>query len=167
MKNSSEVKDCDLVLWFDGGFNWADGSGAYAWALSTVNGKVLRQGSGIVASADVPSPNSSEWEGLLNGILSLVASKKQPGKLYIHGDSALVIKQLKRRWKCHKPHLARYRDRCLKLLGGLKNTTWEARWVPRERNVFVDGLVRAEFGRLYRTSVVLGEIVVDRGRWSR
>ncbi len=126
------------TLYFDGSCEPTNpgGTAAYGWVLYTPDGIVASSGSGVHCRGQGATNNVAEWAGVEAGVKHFTSAGLNGG-LLIKGDSRLVIYQLTGRYRCHKPHLAAFRDRVLDLLEGVN---WSALWIPREKNTEADAL---------------------------
>jgi ribonuclease HI len=57
----------------------------------------------------------------------------------IKGDSMLVVNQINQQWKCKDENIKRLRDKCLRLLDGVR---FNISHVPRNQNKTADSLTR-------------------------
>lgn len=125
------------------------GTMGWGWTLArpgeaTVDGKGA---SALVGAAGERTNNAAEYYALGYGLAHCSTIAKIAGPcsdLTILGDSQVVIYQLFGKYQCHKPHLARLRDRCLSLIAEM-GADWKAEWIPREQNEAADRLSRAAF----------------------
>lgn len=118
-------------IYFDGGGSgqWAYGSWEVEWNgfKKRVQRRSFKHHAGCTS-------NVAEYLALL-GALEWLKTVKDKGqyRVRIHGDSLLVINQIKRVWRTRKDHLACLRDEVIGLLrefGG-----WEALWHRRINSV--------------------------------
>jgi len=82
----------------------------------------------------VRSNNIAEYEALiflLRELRERGAMKGIRGRYLIHGDSQLIIRQMRGEYRVTKPHLQRLHAEARKLCSGLDV---EFRWVPRGKN---------------------------------
>lgn len=79
--------------------------------------------------------NEAEYEALI--LLLEEASRRELKSLAVHGDSRLVICQMKGEWKIKEPRLKALAGKALSLTEGMRVTF---AWVPRERNSQADAL---------------------------
>lgn len=134
-----------LTLYFDGACEPNPGGwGVYGWALLAADGQVFAHGHGVAMRPGPDSTNNvAEYVALGKGLRHL-SDRGWRGELDVRGDSQLVIKQLGGDWACNKPALVKLRDRCADLLAGVA-TLAVLTWVPRDDNVFCDGLARLAY----------------------
>ena len=136
----------ELVLHFDGACEPNPGRGAWGWVLD-VPGRGRFSDLGVCAGR--VTNNVAEWTALGKGVRYVFdhAAEFAGGRLVVCGDSKLVIDQATGRNQCHKPQLARLRDRVLELCSGLDAAGFPPvvfAWVRREENAAADALsVRA------------------------
>lgn len=144
-----------LALYFDGAAEPTNpGVPAYGWAVvNPEDGEVVASDSG--SPAEHGTNNFAEYCALGCG-LRWLADRGWTGHLSIFGDSMLVIKQIRREYRCNLEHLQKLRQRCWDLLETLGGD-YEATWIPREQNTFCDDLTK-------RVYVERGVRVTDRSK---
>lgn len=136
----------EMVLHFDGACEPNPGFGAWGWTLD-VPGRGRSSDSGVCDGR--VTNNVAEYTALGKGLRRVLdhAEGLTGLRLVVCGDSQMVIKQVRGEYQCHKPHLAKLRDRVLAICGELEAAGFPPvvfEWVPRERNADADGLsVRA------------------------
>ena len=81
--------------------------------------------------------NVAEYEALVLGLK--VLKDLQARKVYIYGDSELIINQVKGRYQAKHPRLRSYIDLVLDLLESFKE--YHLSVIPRKENVIVDAMV--------------------------
>jgi ribonuclease HI len=86
--------------------------------------------------------NVAEYRGLLSGLAACI--KNRIDVVYIFSDSQLVTNQVNQVWKVRNDTLRKHRNKALELLSHFKE--WNISWVPREKNVYADRLVKLAFG---------------------
>jgi ribonuclease HI len=102
-------------------------------------------GRGVVSSGGPLSTNNvAEWVALGKGLRHLLDNFFGAPSLQIYGDSKLVIEQLKGIYRCNKPQLIHFRDRCREILAAF-TLNWTATWIPREENSRADELSRLAY----------------------
>jgi ribonuclease HI len=74
-------------------------------------------------------------------------SKDFDDKVYIYGDSALVINQMSGAWKMNRGYYIPIAKRCQAKLADLKEmgVKFVLSWVPRQKNSYADELSKREF----------------------
>lgn len=135
------------TLYFDGACEPINPGGVATggWVIFDDGQQLLGQ-SQVFKRGDGATNNYAEWCALGCGLKAflehrdLILSKK----LFIYGDSMLVINQLNGKWKCNKEHLRKLRDRCKELLVSI-DLPWSAEWIPREKNEESDALSREAY----------------------
>ncbi|XP_012448576.1 uncharacterized protein LOC105771719 [Gossypium raimondii] len=80
--------------------------------------------------------NMVEYEACIMGIGAAIERKIKI--LEVHGDSALVIYQLKGEWEMRDPKLVRYRKLVLKLIEEFDSVTFS--YLPRDKNQMANAL---------------------------
>ena len=137
-----------IELYFDGAcepFN-PGGTASYGWLIKK-NGKELKSGHGVVGSGEGMTNNVAEYSGLIYGLEEFLKLNLQE-KLFIKGDSNMVINMVsgkwgwnkkKSKWQPHEklPHLKELLNQALSLV---KKIEYEVEWIPREENKEADAL---------------------------
>jgi len=131
-----------IELFFDGACEPVNpgGTASYGWLIKQ-NGKILKSGFGIVGKGAGMTNNVAEYNGLIKGLEEFIKLGIKE-KLYIKGDSNMVINMVSGQWGWNKkktkwsphskmPHLKTLLDEALKLLDKINH---EIKWVPREQN---------------------------------
>ncbi|KAG8474852.1 hypothetical protein CXB51_031494 [Gossypium anomalum] len=80
--------------------------------------------------------NMAEYEACIMGIRA--AKERKIRTLEVHGDSALVIYQLRGEWETRDPKLINYRKEVLELLEEFDNVTFNC--LPRDKNQMANAL---------------------------
>ncbi len=137
-----------IELYFDGACEPVNpgGTAAYGWLL-VQDGTNFAEGSGIIGSGEGMTNNVAEYRGVIEGVKAFKASGRQ-GKLYIRGDSNLVVSMIAKKWGWNRkktkwiphddaPHLKLLLDEVHVLLQGVD---YEIAWIPREKNFAADRL---------------------------
>lgn len=137
-----------IMLGFDGG-NASD-LACYAYVTWLIDGeKVLVVGSGQGKCHDTLQTNNvAEWSGVMYGLMNVVGvvvtlkRETKIDKLFIHGDSQLVLRQLSGEYSVTREHLKFYYDKCRALVRRIEQEgiQVEIGWVAREQNTFPDRL---------------------------
>jgi ribonuclease HI len=141
-----------IELYFDGACEPVNpgGTAAYGWLLMK-NGKILREGYGIVGAGEGMTNNVAEYRGVIEGLKAfrqLEAESSASEKLSIRGDSNLVVSMIAKKWGWNRkktrwvphddsPHLRVLLDEAHVLLEGLD---YDIQWIPREKNAEADRL---------------------------
>ncbi|MEG3437333.1 ACT domain-containing protein [Pannus brasiliensis CCIBt3594] len=123
------------TLYFDGGSRGNPGIAAGAAVL------VLTDRQNVTVSQYLPraTNNEAEYTGLLIGLEK--ARELGVKKLKIHGDSQLVINQVKGTWKLKSENLRSLLTRVKKLLTEFEKV--ELEWIERARNHLADAAANA------------------------
>ncbi|XP_057417380.1 uncharacterized protein LOC130711680 [Lotus japonicus] len=140
------------------------------WVLS-VDGSSNESGSGAGVSIESPdkmlieqslkfgfkaSNNQSEYEALIAG-LRLAIELGVP-KLYIKGDSQLVVKQVRGEYQVKDPQLSKYLEIVQRLMQAIGHVRIEH--IPRSQNERADALAKlASTGRLGNYQTVIQEVL--------
>jgi len=124
-----------LDLYFDGSIKGGNPGGiaSFAWLLLN-NGEEVAKGNGIALEGPDATNNIAEWAGCVAGLKYLRGLNWQ-GELTIYGDSQLVINQLLKFYQVKKETLRPYYKEAQAIL---ENMTWDAKWIPRDKNSFCD-----------------------------
>lgn len=144
----------DFVLGFDGGN--AKQLAMYGYILMTSQDDprggspvltVVAEGYGKCHDQEQTN-NVAEWSALMYGLMAVlpqivtIKREHEIGKLYLHGDSQLVLYQLSGKYGCTKAHLRYYLNKCQAIVKRIEQegvkviTDWE----KRERNSGPDSL---------------------------
>lgn len=137
-----------LTIHFDGACEPTNPGGVATcgWIIRDANGAAINTGSKFVCRGLGATNNVAEYCALgfaLNWLASVKTALPAECHLDIHGDSKLVICQVKGEWACNRDHLRKLRDRCRELLAQFKTHTLE--WIPREANGTADALSRQAY----------------------
>ncbi|XP_057426101.1 uncharacterized protein LOC130719494 [Lotus japonicus] len=140
------------------------------WVLS-VDGSSNESGSGAGVSIESPdkmliekslkfgfraSNNQSEYEALIAGLRLAIELGVQ--KLYIKGDSQLVVKQVRGEYQVKDPQLSKYLEIVQRLMQAIEHVRIEH--IPRSQNECADALAKlASTGRLGNYQTVIQEIL--------
>jgi len=130
------------LLFFDGGIR--NGLMAYGYLAYDIKdkSKILFKGSNTCGAG---SSNIAEYRALIAGLRECIKNKIK--KVYIFGDSQLIIKQVNGAFKVNKQELKKHRDYILKLLE--KFDDWSLQWIPRTENRKADALVCQVFEKRF------------------
>jgi len=129
----------DFVLGFDGGN--AQNLACYGYVIWTVSDKeITTVGEGYgKCHDDLQTSNVAEWSALMYGLMAvlpqIVTIKREHkiAKLFLHGDSQLVLRQLTGEYGVTQPHLKFYYGKCRKIVQRIEQegveviTHWEGR----------------------------------------
>ncbi|XP_057452760.1 uncharacterized protein LOC130744605 [Lotus japonicus] len=140
------------------------------WVLS-VDGSSNESGSGAGVSIESPdkmlieqslkfgfraSNNQSEYEALIAGLRLAIELGVQ--KLYIKGDSQMVVKQVRGEYQVKDPQLYKYLEIVQRLMQAIGHVRIEH--IPRSQNERADALVKlASTGRLGNYQTVIQEVL--------
>ncbi|MFB6103489.1 MAG: ribonuclease HI [Halobacteriaceae archaeon] len=119
-------------LYFDGASRGNPGPAAIGWVLATADGIVAEAGERIGRKTN----NQAEYEALIQGLRA--ARDHGFDRVDLHGDSKLVVEQLRGTWDTNDPTLREHRVTALELLSDFED--WSATHVPRELNDRADDL---------------------------
>ena len=130
-----------LTIHFDGSClpKNPGGTAVGAWVLKNEDG-LLAKHSDVACKGTGATNNIAEWHALRSG-LQYIKEHYSDAELDIRGDSQLVIYQLNRIYQCTKPHLQAYLYDCQAIL---KDFTWSATWIPRNKNKEADALSKGK-----------------------
>jgi ribonuclease HI len=106
------------------------------------NEAVLRH-SDFIAAAQFNSNNVAEYLGLEQILIFLKDYSCEENKIFIYGDSKLVINQMTGKWRIKFGYYKEAALRCKKLIGTI-NKELVFTWIPREINQFADDLSKGK-----------------------
>lgn len=117
------------TVWFDGACLGNPGPmGAGAVVQAGAERKVLSRAFGLGTN------NKAEYHGLILGLRHALAMGADT--VTVHGDSELVLRQLKGEYGVKSPGLKPLHEEARMLLGKFRHARLE--WVPREQNAEAD-----------------------------
>jgi ribonuclease HI len=131
----------DYVLIFDGGSRGNPGQGYGSYAITRTQDGAQRLER--LHLGDGYTNNEAEYDSLIAALQDLLArieeAERQPQEfsLEIRGDSALVINQVRGKWKAKEPRMKARRDQCLRLVRQFGVVVFKLQ--PREESVRVLG----------------------------
>jgi ribonuclease HI len=132
----------EYLAWFDGACEPVNpgGTATFGVVIKDKDCTVLLKEHGLVGKGSQMSDNVAEYGGVLH-ILKYLSSRP-PGRVTIHGDSNLVINQLKGKWRIRKGLYRSIAIEANELLAHLHGLGWQVSlsWVPREQNEECDAL---------------------------
>lgn len=133
-----------ILIYFDGLCEPKNprGIATYAYIIKDELGQKLEEGFGLAAKPFTAQStnNVAEYAGAVCG---LRAGLKYSDYARVMGDSALVIKQLKREFKIRSKRLLPLFEAAQKLASRYRKL--EFSWVPREENAEADALTRKAY----------------------
>lgn len=141
MNNSQKIISATQVAtaFFDGAYIQQIRMAAYGVAIFIDGRKVFEDGQPCTNRA--LSSNVAEYEGFIAIAKWALAYTAPLTKLYIHGDSKLVIEQLSGRWKVKGGvYMPSYVKANELLLAMRRKYNVTLAWVPREKNALADHL---------------------------
>jgi ribonuclease HI len=132
----------EYLAWFDGACEPVNpgGTAGFGVVVKDDDGTVLLKEHGLVDKGKAMSNNVAEYAGVLH-ILKYLSSRP-PGRVTIHGDSNLVIKQLSGKWRVRKGLYLSIAIETKELLAYLRGLGWQINfcWIPRKQNEECDAL---------------------------
>ena len=117
------------------------GTGAFG-AIIFRNGQEIFRASKMFDPKPDRSNNYSEYSGLLCLIEFLLKNDLQKSQIIIHGDSKLIIEQMKGKWRIKQGFYVPIALKCRELMKKFPNTI--LKWIPREQNFLADELSKKE-----------------------
>jgi ribonuclease HI len=133
-----------ILIFFDGLCEPKNprGIATYAYIIKETSGKKLEEGFGLAARpfSEQSTNNVAEYAGVVCGLKEGLKYSKDATVL---GDSALVIKQLKKEYKIRSKKLLPYYEAANNLIA--KYSSLEFKWIPREENEEADSLTRRAY----------------------
>jgi ribonuclease HI len=141
-----------ILIYFDGLCEPKNprGIATYAYIIKEPSGKKLEEGFGLAAKpfSESSTNNVAEYAGVVCGLKKGLKYSKDAVVL---GDSALVIKQLKKEYKIRSKKLLPYYEAANNLIA--QYSSLEFKWIPREENVEADSLTRRAYN-LYKQGIL-------------
>ena len=130
-----------IRLYFDGSSNSQVGRAGAGWVIVIEEGKKKQKIQGSKKLGNKNS-NEAEWIALLEGVKNLeMLDHKEFHRVFIYGDSQLVINQLTGLYRVRAENLQMYANETKK---SLEPYWWIAKWIPHEFNDEADYLARLE-----------------------
>jgi len=130
-----------ILIYFDGLCEPKNPGGiaTYAYVVKDLKNRKLEEGFGLAARpySSMSTNNVAEYAGIVCG---LKAGLKYSDSARVLGDSALVIKQLKKEYKIKSKKLIPFFEAAQSLAS--KYVKLDFSWVPREENREADSLTR-------------------------
>jgi len=128
-----------INVWFDGCCAPINPGGIASFGIIIKDQyKLLHSNSGIVGNPPETSSNLAEYAGLQAALTWLLDNNLEIEKIYIYGDSNLVINQMFGTWKIKK---GIYKNLAIQTKSLLKCfTDISGYWIPREQNSEADEL---------------------------
>lgn len=124
-----------MYLYFDGGSRGNPGLAGWGAVLYDDEMNRLESVSGDMTST---TNNVAEYRGLIDGLKKI--KDYSLSTLHIRGDSNLVIRQIKREWKCKQSHLIPLRDEALSYINTINPSELSIQFIKRENNKDADAL---------------------------
>jgi len=100
------------------------------------DGKLVHEGKGVVGTGGGMTNNVAEYSAAISAMEYLL-QKGPGGKVTIHSDSMLLVRQMQGGWKVRSPRIEPVHRRAR---GLVRRLSVRFRWVPRERNEAADRL---------------------------
>lgn len=123
----------DIVVFCDGSGGSNNDNGGWGFSAQSKYGKILHESFG--PPDGLSTNNISEYRSVIAALEW--AKGKTAGNVIIKTDSLLVVSQVKRLWKCKKPHLQPLCDKARQLLTEVDAAIM---WIPRAENKRADEL---------------------------
>ena len=146
----------NYIAWFDGACAPCNpgGTATSGAIVKDDKGAVLLKESCVVGQGAGMSNNVAEYAAVI-GLVEYLRSCP-PGQVIVHGDSRLVINQLKGEWGVNGGLYRSVGLEAQHLLAQLRNLGWQVdlQWIPRTQNEECDALSK----RSLADPGVLGEI---------
>ena len=117
----------EQTMYFDGGAVPNPGRAAGAAVIGSLKGLVR---------LDYATNNQAEYSGLIKGLK--LALDNDIKRLYIMGDSKLILSQIEGVWKVDNPDLKKMHAEAYEMLA--KFDFVATKWIPREQNAEADAL---------------------------
>lgn len=149
-----------IEAWFDGVCEPKNPGGHAAWgAVLKLNGATVFAEGGYVGNGSRMSNQVAEYAAAT--VVLRVLAKYPAIKATVHGDSMLVICQLRGTWEVHGGLYVPYYREAFKLYDPLRERV-SLDWIPRERNSECDELSKA----VLRARGVVFRIQPERRPWA-
>jgi len=126
--------------YFDGSSKGNPGLAQCGWAILDSQDNIIDHES---TTADKKRTNNyAEYMGLIT-LFKYLITADEIVNIEIFGDSALVINQVNKKWKCKSPNLKPLWMNAVKLFEYLATFKYiKLTWVPREQNTIADSLAQ-------------------------
>jgi ribonuclease HI len=106
------------------------------------DGKLVKEGKGVVGEGKGMTNNVAEYNGLLKAVEFVLEKLPKEDDINIYGDSRLVVSQVPGLWKLNSETAQKYAPMIReKLLG--KNVKYN--WIPRLENARADSLTEEAY----------------------
>lgn len=128
-------------LYFDGACRGNPGNGSYGGVIYDEAGNIVETYNDIVGFT---TNNIAEYSGLLNGLI--LAKEHNIENLEVYGDSLLIIKQMKGKFKVRNKKLKELYDDCKSLSDDFKMINYNH--VLRENNKMADKLANTALDKI-------------------
>ena len=140
-----------IEVCFDGACIPYNPGGIASYGIIIKKGKeYLFTGYGIIGSPPDTSCNLAEYAGFKAALIWLLTNELETEKIYIYGDSNLVINQMFGTWKIKK---GIYKNLAIETKSLLKCfTDINGSWIPREQNSEADELSKKSMGNRFYLS---------------
>lgn len=134
-----------VSIWFDGGCkpHSPGGHGIYGYVIKQ-DGDVLVEESGYIDRNPDMTNNVAEYTALIEAISTLLELDSTAEHVHIHGDSELIINQLKGDYNIYSPRLRPLYVTANTLLDKL-DAPVQFQWVPRDQNERADELAEQAY----------------------
>jgi ribonuclease HI len=132
--------EVDAIAYFDGAVEPVNpgGTGGWGFVLRSRDGKLLREGHGVLKARPTMTNNFAEYVAAGMAVKTYQETGRS-GPLLLRGDSKLVVEQMSGRWRVRSGCYVPVYERLQALLGRCPfEVRWE--WVPRHKNAEADGL---------------------------
>lgn len=114
------------------------GYGGWGFALFEAEGRLLKDGFGVMAARTDMTCNVAEYAAA-GAAVKAYRDLGRPGPLLIMGDSQLVVRQMNREWSVRHGAYVPVYQRLVQLLETCNfQITWK--WIPRRENTIADEL---------------------------
>lgn len=129
-----------VSIWFDGGCkpHSPGGHGIYGYVIKR-DGETLTENSGYIGRHEDMTNNVAEYTALIEAVSALLDVDVTPTHVHIHGDSELIINQVKGEYDIYSPRLRPLYVTVQTLLEKI-DAPVQFQWIPREHNERADAL---------------------------
>lgn len=134
-----------VSIWFDGGCrpHSPGGHGIYGYVIKQ-NGDTIAEEGGYIGKDPDMTNNVAEYTALTEAIAHLNELNLTPEHIHIHGDSELIINQIKGDYNIYSPRLRPLYVTAIALLEQI-DAPIQYQWIPRDHNERADELANQAY----------------------
>ena len=148
-RGSAMASEPLAVVHFDGACQPPAGGGIAAYGFTVTGAGIAHEEGGLAVRPGSPAStnNVAEYTAAIRALEWLLA-RGYEGPVVLHGDSQLVVRQMRGEYRVRAPHLLAYHERLAQLAGRFRSVTFV--WVPRSHNTRADALSKLAIAREIR-----------------